>query len=71
MSNTCQAAAEPFGRGELQRTKGVIHVAWVHTWSGGRDGVGFAPQLLAVTNPGVLVFGQVWVIRRADAHGQS
>ena len=71
MSNTGQTAAETFGGRELETMEGVVDIAGVQAHIRGRDGVGLAPQRLAVTHPGLLVPGQVRAIQSAGAHGQS
>ena len=69
MSNTGKTAVEAFGRRELERTEGVVHIAGVQAGIRGGDRVSLAPQRFAVAYPG-LVLGQVPDIRPVGAHRQ-
>lgn len=68
MSNTCQTATEPLRRSEIERLQRVVDVARVQAWTGGRDGVRFAPERLAAQEPRALVLGQRVSFRLTAAH---
>ena len=68
MSNTGQTTVEALGRREIETTEGVVDIAGVQAQIRGRDGVGLAPERLAVTYPGLLVLGQVRAIQPTGTH---
>ncbi len=59
MSNTGQTSTQPLGGRETETAEGVVHIAGVDVWIRRRDGVRFAPQRLALTQPGAFNFGEI------------
>lgn len=68
MSNTGQTAMEALRGGKIKRPEGVVHVARVYARIGGGDDVRFAPECLAVKEPGLLVPGQVLDLGPTSTH---